>query len=450
MTKQNKKEKNLNKEKLFKDSVPRSRVQLDIVKRVRKAVESMPQELPAKIISYQDVIREDGEYYLLYQGSKELKPLAEYLNKNSISSQKLLEEFKEILNLIKNFEQIEELFPAGINAFNFWIDEKEDIYLIPEEMLRIKRNYNNFELKLPTKDYFTPPEMIKGEEWELKSYLFNTAAVFYYFISGETIFRDQDNAKVLNKIKTEKILDLKALVPELSDELNTLFMELLAKDITKRPELDYAAEKLGQLANSNNFKLKAFLEREDLINKKIVKKKRRNENIKLFFRQSWKVILFFAIVGGGLLWGLTSGPPDTITADTSPKEVVNHFYKALATKNVGLAKEAAAFDLGEMNRMISETHVIEKMQEAYSGSDSKDVKKVYSLEKLELKEVSNTEDQHRFKASYEFNFRNKNGSFSHNIEDELLVEQVDGIWRITEIKGGFKDMTVGEYPWEEE
>ena len=70
MSRETQKKKNLHKEKLFKDTVPRSRVQLDIVKRVRKAIDNMPAELPAKIISYQDVIREEGEYYLLYQGSE--------------------------------------------------------------------------------------------------------------------------------------------------------------------------------------------------------------------------------------------------------------------------------------------------------------------------------------------------------------------------------------------
>ncbi|MFW6295495.1 MAG: hypothetical protein ACOC1M_07205, partial [Halanaerobium sp.] len=152
--------KNLNKEKLFKDSVPRSRVQLDIVKNIRAAIEAMPADLPAKIISYQDVVREDGEYYLVYVGSKNLQPLAEYLNKNPISSQKLIREFRETLELLvlEEVELIREVFPAGINAYNFWIDENKDIYLMPEKLLRSKRSYNDFELEPPAKDYFIPPE----------------------------------------------------------------------------------------------------------------------------------------------------------------------------------------------------------------------------------------------------------------------------------------------------
>ena len=244
MSNVNKEKKKLHREKLFKDTVPRSRVQLDIVKSVKAAIEDMPAELPAKIITYQDVIRENGDYYLLYQGSDNLQPLAEYLNKNSVSSQKLMQEFKETVELLQEIELIKKLFPAGINAFNFWIDENEAIFLMPEALLRSKRNYNEFELELPTKDYFVPPEIIEGEEWQQNSYLFNITAVFYYFLSGETIFRDQDNAKVLNKIKTEKILELKALLPQISEQLNTLIMKLLAKDKSERMELNAAASEL--------------------------------------------------------------------------------------------------------------------------------------------------------------------------------------------------------------
>ncbi|WP_133513872.1 protein kinase domain-containing protein [Halanaerobium saccharolyticum] len=452
MSSQKSEEKKLHKEKLFKDIVPRSRVQLDIVKRVRKAIENLPAELPAKIISYQDVIRENGEYYLLYRGSENLQPLAEYLNKNSANSQKIIKEFKETLELLKDVELISKLFPVGINAANFWIDDQQNVYLMPEEMLRSKRNYKEFELEIPAAEYFMPPEVIAGEEWQLKSYIFNTAAVFYYFLSGETIFSDQDNAKVLNKIQNEKILNIKALVPELSDSLNGLIMKMLAKEQSERPDLNFAVGELKENTGENDFKLDSFLERESIIDSKIIKKKRRNENVKLFFRQSWKVILFFAIIGGGFIWGLSSGSPTTITPDHTAREVVNYFYEGIATKNINLANEAVTFDLGEMERMISETHVIEKMQQAYGGGleQGEEINKVYSLEKLKIEEISVSDDKYRFRATYEFNYRSRESQYSNQIVDQLVVEKVEGVWRITAIEGDFKKMINGEYPWREE
>jgi len=452
MSRETQKKKNLHKEKLFKDTVPRSRVQLDIVKRVRKAIDNMPADLPVKIISYQDVIREEGEYYLLYQGSENLEPLAEHLNKNPIDSKVLLKELEETLGLLKDIELVRKIFPKGINASNFWIDEKNDIYLMPEAMLRSKRNYNEFELAIPTQEYFMPPEVVTGEDWQLESYIFNLASVFYYFLSGETIFSDRDHAKVLNKIQNEKILALQALLPQISDNLNQLFMKMLAKEQEERPDLSYLIEELKRTSKENKFEIQPFLERENLIDNKIIKKKRRNENIKLFFRHSWKVILFFAIIGGGFIWGLSSGSPATITPENTAGEVVNYFYEAIATKNINLANEAADFDLGEMERMISETHVIEKMQQAYGGDPEQggEVNEVYSLKKLEIEELSASEARHRFRASYEFNFRDREGSYSHQMLDELTVEKIEGIWRITAVEGSIKDMIAGEYPWRDE
>ncbi|MGM0500244.1 MAG: protein kinase domain-containing protein [Bacillota bacterium] len=443
--------KNLHKEKLFKDSVPRSRVQLDVVKRVRNALENMPAELPAKIISYQDIIRENGEYYLLYQGSRDLKPLVEYLNKNSISSQKLIQEFKEILELLDDIELIKEIFPKGINAANFYIDGQKDIYLMPEKMLRNKRNYNEFNFKAPASEYFKPPEIIEGESWEQHSYLFNAAAVFYYFFSSETIFSDNDQARVLNKIQSENILELKALVPRINDGLNDLLMKMLAREKNKRPTLEIAFKKLEQTAVDNQFELQPFLKRKNIIDNKIVKKKRKKENVKLFFRQSWKPLLFFVILFASLFWGLSSGPDAVITADNSPEEVVNYFYGAIAAKDIRLADEAAEFELGKMERLISESHVIEKMQSAFADPNSdKEIKQVYSLENFSLKKVSDTENSHIFKAFYEFNFRDSEKLYSVKLEDELLVEKIDGIWKIKKINGDMSEMIAGKYPWREE
>ena len=452
MINQEEKDQNLKKEKLFKDTVPRSRVQLDIVKRIRTAIENMPSQLPAKIISYQDVIRENGEYYLLYKGSEHLEPLVEYLNKNSISTQKLFMEFKEIIELTKNLDVIKKLFPDGINAANFWVDRQENIYLMPEEFLRTKRNYNEFRLELPSKEYFMPPEIIEGEDWQTESYIFNLAAVLYFFLSGETIFSDQDNAKVLNKIQSENILELKTMLPKISQDLNDLIMLMLEKDKSKRAEINYASEQLGRLTASNNFNLEPLIERKDLIDKKIIKKKRRNENIKLFFRQSWKVILFFVIIGGSFIWSLSSGPGATITAENTPAEVVNYFYQAIGSKNISLANEAAEFDLGEMERMISETHVIEKMQQAYGGDPENggEVNEVYSLENLNIERLSSSENSHQFRVNYDFNFRDREGRYSQQVEDELLLEQIDGVWKITEIEGGLSQMISGDYPWRDE
>lgn len=442
---------NLNKVKLFQDTVPRSRVQLDVVKKVRAAVKNMPADLPAKIITYQDVIKENGEYFLLYQGSSDLKPLVEYLNRNSISSGKLLQEMLEILKLLRDLDLIKSLFPKGINSANFYIDQQENIYLMPEQIHSSQKNYNDFNFEAPAAEYFKPPEVIAGQAWDQKAYIFNLAAVFYYFLSSKTIFDDDDQAKVLNKIQTENILEPKLLVPEISEQLNSLVIQMLDRDKNERLNLDSVLQQLGNAASADSFELLPFLKRENLLENKLLKKKRQKENIKLFFRQSWKPLLFFVILFASIFWGLSSGPAPVITAEDSPSEVVNYFYEALAAKNIGLAKEAAEVDLGAMERLISESHVIEKMQAAYSSPDSEqEINQVYSLENLRIEELSNSSTSRSFEAVYEFNFRDSEKLYTVKLEDQLFVEKIDDIWRITAIEGDFRAMIAGEYPWREE
>lgn len=440
----------LNKEKLFPDSVPRSRVQLDHVQNLRSLLNQMPTKIPSKIIFYKDIVREDGEYYLLYQGRGRFKPLLTYLNKNPMSFKKLLQEFIATLKLIKNLELVKKFFPAGINAFNFWIDEEENIFLMPEAFLQMKKNYSQLEVEVPVADYFTAPEIVVGKDRSLKSYLFNTAAVFYYFLSSETIFVDQDNAKVLNKIQTEKILDLKYLIPQISDQFNKLLMTALSKNESDRPELEELISDLKNINVDLDFDIK-FDHPKKINNKKIVKKKRRTENVKLFFRQNWKIILFFLIIGGSFWIGLTSGPAAVITDKNSSQEVAAYFYSAVAEKNISLANEAVNFDLGELQRLISESYVIEKMQGAFNNESAAELKndKVYSLENLKINEAAVSSDQHQYNVSYIFNFRDQKGNYSFQLEDKIVIKKINGVWKITAVTGDLNDLIAGKYPWRE-
>lgn len=451
MTKQKKVEQKVIKEKLFKDIQPRSRVQLERVKLIRKTLANLPADLPDKIISYQKVSRDGGEYFLHYQGNSKLQPLIKYLRENSISAKKLIKEYEELLKLIKNQEIIKDIFPAGINAANFWIDEQEKIYLMPEVFLQTKKRYQKFDFELAAKEYFRPPEIIRGGEWDQKSYIFNLTAVFYYFLSGRKIFNDQDSAKVMNKIQSAKILEIKNITPQISNSLNKILMKNLNKKDSKRMNLDHLLETLPKEIPHNDFLLTSFEEREKEIDKKMLAKNNKKENIKLFFRQSWKAIIFSAAAVGIFIWSIMSGPGATITPENTPREVVDYFYMGISEKNITLSNEAVDFDLGNLDRLISETHVIERMQQAYGGpeQEGEQRKNIFNLENIEIKEVAKTDLGYEFKAHYDFKMNNPDENISFAAEDKLFLEKVDDTWRIIKIKGDIKEMIAGSYPWEE-
>lgn len=444
-------DKELNKERLFQAELPKSRVQLDIVKEIEAKIAEMPKNLPNKIITYQKIISENGEYYLLSASKHNLEPLSIYLYKNSINAQKLLLEYQELLTMVKDFENIFRVFPDGINAANFWLDEKENIYLMPEIFLRTKLNYGQFDFDIPRKEYYRPPEIIGGKNWDQTAYIFNLTAVFYYFLSGHPIFRDHDRAKILNKIQSEKILELKTILPQITAELNKLIKAALIKKPAKRIKIEKLIAEITDIAAQNNFKINPFLEQKKLINNKILGRKKIKENTKLFLRQSWKLIVFFILIGGVFIWGLFSKPQPIVTSQNTALEVVNYFYQGVARKNISLIKETTTLDLAEMERIITESHVVEKMQSVYANNldENENINEVYSLEKLEIKKLFKEEKEAEYQSFYEFNFRDREGRYSVNLNDQLYLEKIEGIWKITAIEGSFNKMINGNYPWEE-
>lgn len=448
-------EKKLSKEKIFKEFVPRSRVQLDIVEHLRGHLADSVGKLPKKIISYQKVIKENGEYFLLSDVAEDIMPLAEYLAKNKVDLKFLLEEFKLILETIDEFDDFSEfksIFPEGINAANFWIDKNKKVYLMPQAFLEIRESYSSIDFDIPAAEYFKPPEIISGENWSKSAFLFNFAAVFYYFLSAKTIFTDADNAKVLNKIQSEKILELKYLTADLPESLNTLIMKMLNKNKNERGDFEQALEEISRILEKKDSDLNfaVFSKTKDMSKKNYVKRKRKKENIKLYFRQNWKLMLFFLLLFGGLFFGVFSDTPSVITEDTESEQVVGYFYEGVSTKKMGLIEETAAFDLGEMERIITESHVVEKMRTAFEKNDSaSEAEQIYSLEDMKIERLSKNEDNSTYKVNYIFKFTDREGSYTYNAEDKLNLEKRDGIWEITSIEGSFAQMIEGNYPWRE-
>lgn len=443
------KNKKIKQEKLFSTAVPSSQVQLKLVKQVKATINIIQAKKSAKIINYQAVKIKNGEYYLSLE-QLNLKPLTKYLTTQGIDSQKLLLEFRQIFKTLTELELIKKLFPKGMKPDHFWIDASENIYLMPESILKVKENYCALNLELPGAEYFRPPEIISASNWQLEAYLFNLAAILYYFLTQTTIFTDQDKAKVLTKIQTEKILKVKALNHKISSELNKLIMEMLNKKQEKRPNLEVVLASLETIAEKNKLTLKFGSITQKSKPNKLVQNKRRNEKIKLFFRQSWKVLLFFVLVFGALIWSLFSGPKAAITEKNTPVEVVNYFYQGVANKNISLAQVAVDFELDQLERLIVESHVIEKMQSAYSSGDAeKEIKRVYQLKNLKVKNLSAAANEYKFEVKYNFSYQNQSDNYNLEAKDQLLVKQVKGVWKIIKIDGNMKTLIAGNYPGRE-
>lgn len=105
--------------------------------------------------------------------------------------------------------------------------------------------------------------------------------------------------------------------------------------------------------------------------------------------------------------------------------MVNYFYQAVANKNISLAKAAVDFDLDQLETLIAESHVIEKMQSAYSSGDpKKEIKRVYQIKDLKIQKLSAAAKQYKFEVKYNFSYQNQNDNSIFHTKDQVLVKKL--------------------------
>lgn len=441
----------LQKEKLFSSQLPRSRVQLDIVNRIKNDLKSGINrvKIPSEIITYQKIVREDGGYYIYRNGPNNLTPIKLYLHKSRIKSGDLLDYFIEILTVLKkNSSYNNKIFPQGIKVENIYLSKGKRIFILAENYLDLRKKYAEFEEISPKKHYFIPPEMIFEPKWSEKGYVFNTAAVFYYFFTGRTIFPDKDKAAVLEKIQSEKIMEIKYLNSDISNNLSGFFADMLSRNPEDRPGFDKTVLVLRQIKTNLSINYKVDYDNITRTERRI-KLKSLKDNAKLFFRRNWKLLLFFVLIGAGVFWGVSGNHSSIIDKTVSPEEVLNLFYKGIDEKNIQLIEEITTADIGNLERLIVESHVVEKMQLAFEKSSDSSVNFVYDLENLKIKEIMRRRNEVIFRAEYDFKFYRDDYYYTAEMNDKISIKNENNRWKIVMIEGSLAEIAAGNHPWEE-
>ena len=125
---------------------------------------------------------------------------------------------------------------------------------------------------------------------------------------------------------------------------------------------------------------------------------------------------------------------------------MEYFYQAINEKNTVLLEESSTFDLKKLDTMVAETYVIERVRTAYGMSDDSGFT-LFGINDLNIFQVN--DEPLTFKTDYKFFFHeiesdNSGDSLTEEIpftryeadmSDVLLLEKIDGIWRITSIEG---------------
>ncbi len=450
------------KEKLFHKPNIKSRVRLSAIKELETELAELAKVNSEHFLSYQAIIKEDGEYLLTRSGPADLTPLVFFLEDKELSLEMKVQWLLNILKLIPNIEEAAFRW-HGLKLADFFVDQTGKIYLMPEPVVRMKVKYDNrINLQAETA-YYQPPEVIEGDEWDRQALIFNLGAIFYRILTGQKIFSEQDQAVVLEKITKEELSEPRYLNYNLSLKLNNLLLKMLRRNREDRYQnWQKIIDDLESILKNNSYQA-TTTEINNNANKgpRYLKWKNIQESFALFVRRKGKIVAFFTIIIGLLVWGVFSGgPAAVVNKNTTPHEVVSFFYQGFEQKNINLLEQTTSVDLNNLSRLVSETHVIESMQQLYNtnplskegqteqGNDSNLVEKnksVYLIKGLRIKEVVTSGKDYQFTAEYLLKFRDYDELENIEMKDRLILAKLNEKWQIIAIEGDLQAIITGDW-----
>jgi serine/threonine protein kinase len=298
-------------------------------------------------------------------------------------------------------------------------------------------------------------------------------------LTGETPFQvdynsEDDKPDLVHEIINTTPLEPYYLNPSLGRELSNFVMRLLDKESSKRiNNWSSYLEKIEELKKTGLSASEEEKKQHQSRSEQARKSFQRRNSIKTFWRKRWKYIIVpvVAIIIVYLITTIDSTAP-YVTKDTAPGQVVKYFYQAVNEKDDVLLGQTVDLNLKHLSSMISETHVIEKMRSAYDFQQSKEGenKELFGIKNLQIVEQS-TEPEPVFSAHYTFfynmpqeNSPNDSAADSNNgnnsmdtssrqdqqfkhyevqMNDQLKLERVNGVWKIAELKGSIDSIISG-------
>jgi hypothetical protein len=439
-------------EAIFVNRKPRSRVMIDLVKKIEKRVEENKLDHHA-YINYLGINKIEEEYCLLRDDEQILTPLVDYLANEEPSLERIVDWCYTLAEIGKQASW------SGFNLQSLWIDQKGRIRLHDPEIARLLSGYRGDVSKFLPEEVFMPPEMFRKKVWDETGSIYSLGIVLYYLITGRSPFTVKDKSDLIDEIINTTPVEPGYINHHISIELSNLIMDMLNK---KREERIHSwAELLKRLTNLiDDGKIKASQKEQERYKAKaagVIKTRSRKIKLRSFFRRRWKVLtgLLVAILVVVLL-GLTGGTPPSVTKDTPPLQVVEFFYQAINDKDVILLDETTIVDLKRLERMVSETYVIEKMRSVYSvdsqigdSVQETDNSSLFGIKGLEIKETRER-PQPVFTAEYIFYLNEieedteKLKTRELEMKDTIILGNVEGIWQIVELDGSIEKMIQGE------
>ncbi|MFW5986063.1 MAG: protein kinase domain-containing protein, partial [Halanaerobiales bacterium] len=356
-------------EKIFTARKPRSRVVLEKVNEIKEILAREPEFNESSYIQYQGIEKVEGEYCLFRKDEEELAPLADYLANGEVSIARAL---SWVLKQAELWQKAEEKgFTWELITLEYLrVTDEGEIKLINPVIGDIIARYRSDMEEIIDRDNYRAPEVIEGHEADTTSRIYNLGVIFYYLLTGKAPFAGENKTDIYDRIITSSLIEPRYINHEISAALNDVILQLLEPERDKRPD---NWQKL--IAVLNQVKGNCYAgereQEENLRNSgRKIKLTRLKEKLHFFRRRHWKkTVVALLLIVALIIAGRTGQRPPVVTEETAPREVVEYFYESINENDVTKIQATTSLDLGNMERMLSESYVMQKMRKAYGDPE---------------------------------------------------------------------------------
>ncbi len=423
-------------ENLFGDRSPGGGLAArDTISELEKVIKERQTIDTSHCLFYQEIIIEQGEYYLV-RADRTLTPLLNYTANNEVQLETIIGWMKTLANVYKQAVEADLDWP-GIVLKSLWVDQAGQLVVVDPIITKKIVQYRP-EVQWEIEEMVLKPlEVLKKEEWTAKGYIYSLGIIFYYLLTDQAPFKEESKEELFAAIKHISPLEPRLLNKQISLLLNDLILECIAKEPEERvSDLEILTQRLTELEEKQQLEATAE-EKEELIAKESKLKKwfTIKHTGTLLTYKYWKqgVVGLIILAALGILFSIGGYEPQ-IQPDTEPRKVVDYFYQAINNKNTNLFEETIETDqVSHLKGMLIETRVMETGRNLFSGeSDEKSF--IYLIEDLDIEQLSKAPP--KFKADYKFIFNDpKQGKITVDMEDVLQLKKIKKKWKINKIKG---------------
>lgn len=279
-----------------------------------------------------------------------------------------------------------------------------------------------------------PPEVIQGGSWSRESDIFSWGVVAYHLLTGVEPYRAASQEEKVAKILRGSVIPLNDLKPQLSAALNKLVIGCLNKDPLKRPKVDQLITLLGKLMEEQALflpenEIKKVKERAELNRIKF----KLQESVWLWFRKYGKILgIGFGIVLVFAWMFIWSKSPPTITASTTPDQVIAYYFQGVKEVNVPLVDEATHKVKNDLSNMVVNVHVLNTTNKSVDPA-AKNLIKI-EIEEFNQEKLYQKPDEVKYRIGYRIKIIAPRVVEYLEREDEYVLNPIKGVWRITDIK----------------